>query len=76
MFEACGATYRRRIEREKVVYRCATRIEKGKEACRESLTVDEEWVKMELGKKVCDGVYDEELVGKKVEKVLVGRVAS
>lgn len=28
----CGASYRRRTERGKVVWRCATRIEKGKEA--------------------------------------------
>ena len=38
----CGATYRRRTERGKVVYRCATRIEKGREACKESPTVGEE----------------------------------
>lgn len=29
----CGATYRRRTERGKVVRRCTTRIEKEKEAC-------------------------------------------
>ena len=37
--EECGAAYRRRTERGKVVYRCATRIEKGREACKESPTI-------------------------------------
>ena len=34
--EYCGASYRRRTERGKVVYRCATRIEKGRGACPKS----------------------------------------
>ena len=38
--EECGASYRRRTERGKVVYRCATRMEKGREACGESSTVE------------------------------------
>lgn len=37
----CGASYRRRTERGKVVWRCATIIEKGKEACSESPTINE-----------------------------------
>ena len=71
--EDCGATYRRRTERGKVVYRCATRIEKGREACKESPTIEEEWIKTEIGKKVCGGEYDEEGVREKVDRVLVGR---
>jgi len=71
--EACGATYRRRTERGKVVYRCATRIEKGREECKGAPTIDEEWVKTELGKHVCGGEYDEEVVRKRVDKVLVGK---
>ena len=47
----CGACYRKRTERDKVVWRCATRIEKGKEACSHSQTLDEEWVK-KLGMKL------------------------
>ena len=35
----CGAPYRRRTERGKVVYRCATRVENGREACKDSVTV-------------------------------------
>ena len=38
----CGASYRRRTERGRVVWRCATRTEKGKAACDESVTVKEE----------------------------------
>lgn len=48
----CGATYRRRTERGKVVWRCATRIEKGKQQCSNSPTLDEEWVKNVLMKTV------------------------
>lgn len=69
--EECGAAYRRRTERGKVVYRCATRIEKGREACKESPTIEEEWIKTEIGKKVCGGEYDEEGVKKKVDRIFV-----
>lgn len=69
----CGATYRRRTERGKVVYRCATRIEKGREACIESPTIGEERIKEEMGKRICGGEYDENVIRKKVDRVLVGR---
>lgn len=71
--EECGAAYRRRTERGKVVYRCATRMEKGRYACKKSPTIEEEWIKTEIGKKVCGGEYDEEGVREKVDRVLVGR---
>ena len=71
--EACGATYRRRTERGRVVYRCATRIEKGRDACKESPTMEEEWIKMELGNSVYGGEYDEKVVRKTVDKVLVAK---
>ena len=64
--EECGATYRRRTERGKVVYRCATRIEKGREACKESSTIGEEWIKEELGHRICGGEYDDEVIRKKI----------
>ena len=67
----CGASFRRRTERGKVVYRCATRIEKGREACKKSPTIEEEWVKRELGRRVCDGEYEEKNVRERVEKVIV-----
>lgn len=62
-----------RTERGKVVYRCATRMEKGRYACKKSPTIEEEWIKTEIGKKVCGGEYDEEGVREKVDRVLVGR---
>lgn len=71
--EECGATYRRRTERGKVVYRCATRIEKGREACTESPTIGEESIKEEMGKRICGGEYDENVIRKKVDRVLAGR---
>lgn len=58
----CGASYRRRTERGKVVWRCATRIEKGKAACNDSVTVNEEQLKIVLANVVCDGCYDENRV--------------
>ena len=71
--EECGATYRRRTERGKGVYWCASRIEKGREACKQSPTVGEEWIKMEIGRRVCGGEYDENIIRKKVVRVLVGK---
>ena len=71
--DECGAPYRRRTERGKVVYRCATRVEKGRDACKDSVTVEEEWIKRELGEGVCGGEYQEDIVRKKVERVLIGR---
>jgi len=37
----CGSSYRRRTERGEVVWRCAARIEKGKDACPHSPTLDD-----------------------------------
>lgn len=67
----CGASFRRRTERGKVVYRCATRMEKGRSACDKSPTLNEEWLKIELGNKVCDGEYVEKSVREKVDVVKV-----
>ncbi|GAB6170737.1 hypothetical protein JCM15765_02150 [Paradesulfitobacterium aromaticivorans] len=68
----CGASYRRRTERGKVVWRCATRIEKGKEACPHSPTLDEEWVKSNIHETVCeDGVYDEGVIRNKVDRIQI-----
>ena len=56
----CGASYRRRTERGKVVWRCVTRMEKGKETCANSPTLNEEWIKKVISETVCEnGVYDE-----------------
>lgn len=68
----CGASYRRRTERGKVVWRCATRIENGKEACPYSPTLDVAWVQDTLGAAVCtNGVYDEGVIRNEVDKIQV-----
>jgi site-specific DNA recombinase len=71
--EECGASFRRRTERGKVVYRCATRMDKGREACENSPTIEETWIKEELGKRVCDGEYVEEKLRQKVSEIIVGK---
>jgi len=68
----CGASYRRRTERGKVVWRCATRMENGREKCADSPTLNEESVKGTLGKTVCMGEeYDEGKIRDKVESILI-----
>ncbi len=68
----CGASFRRRMERGKVVWRCATRIEKGKEACSNSPTLNEEWIKKVLGGMVCrNGIYDERMIKNSVDKISI-----
>ncbi len=59
-------------ERGKVVWRCAIRIEKGKDACSHSPTLDEEWILDTLKKAVCtNGVYNEAIIRNKVDKIQV-----
>lgn len=67
----CGASYRRRTERGKVLWRCATRIEKGKNECALSPTLNEEWLKEQLTALICDGIYDEGAVKSKVGRIEV-----
>ena len=68
----CAASYRRRTERGKVVWRCATRIEKGKDICPHSPILDEKWAQKVLGEKICEnGVYDEEIVRNRIDRILV-----
>lgn len=67
----CGASYRRRTERGKVLWRCATRIEKGKNECALSPTINEEWLKEQLTVLICDGNYDEGTVKSKVNRIEV-----
>jgi len=68
----CGASYRRRTERGKVVWRCATRIEKGKDACPNSPTLNEGLVQDTLGIALCqNGVYDEEAIRNRIDKIQV-----
>jgi site-specific DNA recombinase len=71
-FKLCGASYRRRTERGKVVWRCAARVEKGKDACPYSPTLDEEWVQDTLGVAICqNGIYDESKIREEVDKIQV-----
>ena len=68
----CGAAYRRRTERGKVVWRCGTRMEKGRDMCSDSPTLNEQWINEILGKAVCrNGNYDEGMVRDKVKSILV-----
>jgi site-specific DNA recombinase len=68
----CGASYRRRTERGKVVWRCATRVENGKEACSHSPTLDEGWIRDILCESICqNGIYDESIIRNKVDKIQV-----
>ncbi|MDU5081287.1 recombinase family protein [uncultured Tissierella sp.] len=68
----CGAAYRRRTERGRVVWRCATRMEEGRESCADSPTLNEEWIKGILGEVVCgNGNYDEGMFREWVDRILV-----
>lgn len=68
----CRASYRRRTERGKVVWRCATRIEKGKQVCSNSPTLDEDWIQKVLGNTVCEnGIYEKEMIKTSVDKISI-----
>lgn len=67
----CGASYRRRTERGKILWRCATRIEKGKSECGCSPTINEEWLKDILGKEICGGSYDEAVIKAEIDTIKV-----
>ena len=68
----CGASYRRRTERGKVVWRCATRIEKGKDSCANSPTLDEEWINRIFCETVCEnGVCDENIARGKADRIQI-----
>ena len=68
----CGSSYRRRTERGKVVWRCGTRMESGRDMCVDSTTLKTDWIKEILGDVVCGGnIYDEEIVRDKVDRILM-----
>lgn len=68
----CGASYRRRTERGRVVWRCATRMEKGRDMCVDSFTIKEELIKRVLAEAVCSSEgYNEGIARNKVERILV-----
>ena len=65
----CGGGFRRRTERGKIVWRCGTRTEKGKEECKNSPTLNDQYVRDMLGKVVCNGEYDENVVKDRVKRI-------
>ena len=69
----CGASYRRRTERGKVMLRCATRIEKGRASCESSPTLEEEHLKDVVVHEVFGGAgyYDGEKLKKDVRSIKV-----
>ena len=68
----CGAAYRRRTERVKVVWRCGTRMENERDKFGDSPKLNGEWIKEILRKVVCGNVsYDEGMFRDKVKNILV-----
>ena len=65
----CGGGFRRRTERGKIVWRCGTRMEKGKTECKNSPTLNDQYVRDMLGKVVCNGEYDENVVKDRVKRI-------
>ena len=65
----CGGGFRRRTERGKIVWRCGTRMEKGKTECKNSPTLNNQYVRDMLGKVVCNGEYDENVVKVRVKRI-------
>lgn len=55
----------------KVVWRYATRIEKGKDACVVYPTIDEEWIKEKLANALCTELDDENTIKEKVAKISI-----
>ena len=65
----CGGGFRRKTERGKIVWRCGTRMEKGKAECENSPTLNDQDVREILGKVVCNGEYDENVVKDRVKRI-------
>lgn len=65
----CGASYYHRTERGKIVWRCGTRMEKGRNACQHSVTLCNERIQVILAEAVCDGVYKETVIKEKVQRI-------
>jgi len=67
--ENCGASYYPRTERGKIVWRCGKRMEKGKEVCGHSPTLQDDEIKRLLGKAICDGSYSEVTIKDKIKRI-------
>lgn len=67
-----GDTILQKTFTEDFITGCATRIEKGKDSCANSPTLDKEWVQDILGTTLCqNGAYDEGIVRNEVDKMQV-----
>ena len=75
--EECGAAYRRRTKRGKVVYRCATRIEKGEKLVKSLLLLRKNGLKRRLERRFVEGSMMRSMMRrlskKNVDRVLVGK---
>lgn len=71
--EECGCNYRR-ITRPsgEVVWRCANRVEHGKQFCKGSPTITEKEVITAICKTFGIAKFDEDVVRNKIEKIVVG----
>ena len=71
--EECGCNYRR-ITRPsgEVVWRCANRVEHGKQFCKSSPTITEKEVITAICKTLGIAKFDEDVVRNKIEKIVVG----
>jgi site-specific DNA recombinase len=72
----CDSSYRRRTERGKVVWRCAKRMDEGRDACSNSPTLKEEEIKGKIiqylkQKQDTDVIYDENVVKDLIEAIRV-----
>lgn len=77
--DVCGASFRRRTERGKVMWRCSTRIEKGRENCGNSPSLEEKMLQdatMQAITNVVDSKpkyvkFDEKIVRQLVKSIRV-----
>lgn len=72
----CGANYRR-ITRSsgEVIWRCANRVEHGKELCRNAPTVSDVEVKNSICRELCMDQYDVHIVKAEIQSILIGPMA-
>ena len=71
--EECGCCYRR-ITRPsgEVVWRCASRVEHGKQFCKSSPTITEQEVITAISRALRTAEFDEQKVRNQIEKIVVG----
>lgn len=67
--EIAGGGFRRKTEHGKIVWRCGTRMEKGKTECENSPTLNAQYIRNMLRKVICNGEYDENVVKDKVKRI-------